>query len=121
MTANKYSIINLHQQFWGKTFPFKYICNATCYMFGLFVQWHWKRIIEEQRLRTYFDQKLILDVCSGQLKVLIDKKNKKDLKGITFESISDDSLNVYSISRYSCKRALLENGFKILSFRSLSK
>lgn len=44
----------------------------------IFVQWHWKRIIQEQRLRTYFDQKLILhvDVCSGQLKWLIDKKQK---------------------------------------------
>lgn len=45
-----------------------------CYMLGLIVHWLWKRIIKEQRLLTYFDQKLILDVGSGQLKVLVDQK-----------------------------------------------
>lgn len=60
------------------------------------------------------------DVSSGKLKVIIDQLPNK-LNGIGLESLTDDSFDVFSIPKSSCRGVPLNNGFKILSFRSISK
>lgn len=73
----------------------------------MFIDIFWLKVNFRCRFR------LVKSVC--RLKI------KKGLKGISFKSIIDDSLDVYLILRCSCKWVFLENGFKILSFRFFLK
>lgn len=43
------------------------------------------------------------------------------LKGISLESVIDDSFDVYLILKSSCKGVFINNGFEILSFRFIFK
>lgn len=63
---------------------------------------------------------LIYPLALEENLVIIDQLPNK-LKGISLESLTDDSFDVYSISKSSCRGVPLNNGFKILSFRSISK